>query len=322
MRAFVTGATGFIGGRVARQLRQRGDQVVALVRDPTKATWLGDLGAEVVAGDLDDDAAIRRGLSGCATAFHIAAIYKVGIPRSQRAALFEANVRGTERVLDAAIAAGVPRIVHVSTVNAFGNTRGQIVDETYRRQGDDFLSCYDETKYRAHLVAEDRIRGGAPVIIVQPCGVYGPGDHSELGTLIDQARTGRLKFVSFPGMGMVMAHVDDIAAGIILAADRGRVGETYVLGGDVVRLGELLRTAAEVAGRKPPRLQMPTVLIKMSVPMAPLVTRMMGLPPNLRELISASDGVTYWATDAKARSQLGYAARDLRTGLRETFAAA
>jgi dihydroflavonol-4-reductase len=122
-------------------------------------------------------------------------------------------------------------------------------------------------------------------------------------------------------MGMVMAHVDDIAAGIILAGDRGRVGETYVLGGDVVRLGELLRTAAEIAGRKPPRLQMPTVLIKLSVPMAPLVTRMMGLPPNLRELIRASDGVTYWATDAKARSQLGYTARDVRTGLRETFAA-
>jgi dihydroflavonol-4-reductase len=322
VRAFVTGATGFIGGRLAAKLRARGDDVVALVRNPAKAKALTDIGCTLVEGDLDDEAAIRRAVQGCDAAFHAAAVYRVGIAKSERPGVFEANVHGTERVLDAAIGAGVARIVYVSTVNAFGNTHGEVVDETYRRPGGDFVSCYDETKYLAHQIAEDRIRQGAPIIIVQPSGVYGPGDHSELGTIIDQARTGKLKFISFPELGMVMAHVDDIADGIILAHDKGRRGQTYVLGGDVVRLRDVVRTAARVAGRKPPRLVMPTPVIKAGIPMAPLVTRMMGLPPNLRELIRASDGVTYWATDAKARRELGYSSRDLQTGLTETFAAA
>jgi dihydroflavonol-4-reductase len=320
MKAFVTGATGFIGARLAAGLRARGDDVVALVRNPSRASALSQLGCTLVEGDLDDTAAIRRAVQGSDAAFHAAAVYKVGIAKSERPSVFAANVGGTERVLDAAISAGVARIVYVSTVNCFGNTRGQIVDETYRRAGNDFVSCYDETKYLAHEVAEERIRQGAPIIIVQPSGVYGPGDHSELGTIIDQARSGTLKFISFPELGMVMAHVDDIAEGIILAHDKGRLGESYVLGGDVVRLRDVVRTAAEIAGRRPPRMVMPTPFIKAGIPMAPLVTRMMGLPPNLRELIRASDGVTYWATDAKARRELGYSSRDLRTGLTQTFA--
>jgi hypothetical protein len=107
--------------------------------------------------------------------------------------MYDANVHGTERVLDAAAEAGAKRIVYVSTVGIFGNTHGKVVDETYSRDGEDFLSCYEETKYRSHEVALDRISKGAPIVIVQPGGAYGPGDHSELGNIIDQARTGKLK---------------------------------------------------------------------------------------------------------------------------------
>ena len=116
------------------------------------------------------------------TAVHGAAIYKVGIPSSQREGMYETNVRGTERVLDVAIEAGVPKIVYVSTVNVFGNTHGHVVDETYRRDlREGFRSWYDETKYGAHEVAEQRIARGAPVIIVEPSQVYGPADHSGFG---------------------------------------------------------------------------------------------------------------------------------------------
>src|SRR6188472_780152 len=128
MKAFVTGGTGFIGGRLIRKLRERGDDVVALVRSPEKANALRELGCELVEGDLSDDDAIRQGVQGCDAVFHVAAVYKVGIPKSEHEAMREANVHGTERVLDAAVDAGVKRIVYVSTVGVFGNTHRKIVD--------------------------------------------------------------------------------------------------------------------------------------------------------------------------------------------------
>ena len=321
MKSFLTGATGFIGGHVARKLRERDDEVVALVRSPQKATPLRELGCTLIEGDLSSTEAIRRGLEGVDAAFHLGAVYKVGIPASERVAMEEANVRGTERVLDAAIDAGVPRIVYVSTVACFGNTRGKVVDESYRRPDRDFLSAYDETKFRAHEVAEDRMSKGAPLVIVQPGGVYGPGDHSELGTMIDQARTGKLKAKMFPDSGFMFAHVEDIAEGIVLAHDRGRTGERYVLAGERGTMGELVERVSALSGRKPPRLTLPPAAMRLSAPFGSIVGPLMGFPPNLRELIRSSDGVTYWASDEKARRELGFAPRDLDTGLRQTLEA-
>jgi dihydroflavonol-4-reductase len=321
MRAFVTGGTGFIGGRVVRKLRERGDEVVALVRSPATATDLAEIGCELVEGDLGSTDAIRRGLQGCDAAFHIAAVYKVGIPASEREAMRDANVRGTERVLDAAIEAGAKRIVYVSTVGIFGNTHGKVVDEGYDRDGEPFLSCYEETKYRSHEVALDRIAEGAPIVIVQPGGVYGPGDHSEIGNIIDQTRTGKLKMLMFPGTGFNLVYVDDVADGILLAFERGRTGESYVLGGELSTMGDLIKRVADLSGRKPPTRELPAPLMKMAIPIGPLVGKLMGFPPNLGELIRTSDGVTYWASDEKARRELGYEPRDLDTGLRETLAA-
>ena len=321
MKAFLTGATGFIGGHVARKLRDRGDEVVALVRSPAKAAALSDLGCELVEGDLSDADAIRQGVQGTDAVFHIGAVYKVGVPASERPALEDANVGGTERVLDAAIDAGVGRIVYVSTVACFGNTRGELVDESYRRPDRDFMSAYDETKFRAHELAVDRMEKGAPMVIVQPGGVYGPGDHSEIGTIIDQARTGKLKAKMFPEAGFMFGHVEDIAEGILLAHDRGEVGEIYVLAGEQGTIGELVDKVSALCGRKPPGFTLPTALIKLSAPLGPVVGPLMGFPPNLRELIKTSDGVTAWASDAKARRELGFEPRDLDTGLRQTIEA-
>jgi dihydroflavonol-4-reductase len=320
VKAFVTGGTGFIGSRVVRRLRERGDDVVALVRSPDKAAELRELGCELVEGDLSSEQAIRDGVRGCDAVFHIAAVYKVGIPASEREAMRDSNVGGTERVLDAATDAGVARIVYVSTVAVFGNTRGEVVDETYSRPGDDFLSCYDETKWQSHQVVLDRIGKGAPVVIVQPGGVYGPGDHSELGNMIDQAATGKLKMLMFPETGFNLVHVDDVADGIVLAYDKGEAGQAYVLGGQISQMRELVEKVSEIAGRKAPKRVMPAGLMKMAIPIGPLVGKAMGFPPNLRELIRTSDGVTFWAKDDKARRDLGYAPRDMDTGLRQTLA--
>jgi nucleoside-diphosphate-sugar epimerase len=321
VRVFVTGGTGFIGGHVVRQLRERGDDVVALVRSPQKADALRELGCELVAGDLSDADAIARGVDGAEAVVHAGAVYKVGIPKSEHAAMFESNVAGTERVLDAAISAGVSRIVYVSTCGVFGDTHGKLVDEGYRRDVP-FPTEYERTKTLAHEIAEERIASGAPIVIVQPGGVYGPGDHSEIGNVIEQTRTGKLPAKMFPEAGFMFCHVEDIAAGIVLALDKGRVGEAYVISGEQSTVGELIDRVAALAGRKPPRFTMPGILLKVSAPLGPLVGPMLGFPPNLRELIASTDGVTYWATDAKARSELGFAPRDLDTGLRETIAAA
>jgi dihydroflavonol-4-reductase len=320
MRAFVTGATGFIGGRVAGALRARGDEVGALVRSPAKAGRLAEQGCQLTEGDLSSVEAIRSGVRGCDAVFHVAAVYKVGIPRSEHDAMYDANVRGSERVLDAAIEAGVPKIVYVSTVGIFGNTHGNVVDESYERDGDGFLSWYEETKYRAHQVALDRIANGGPIVIVQPGGVYGPGDHSEIGNIIDQTRSGKLRMLMFPKLGFNLVHVDDVAQGILLAHDKGKTGESYVLGGEIATMGTLIEKVAELSGLKAPKRELPPALMKLATPVGPLVGRLLGFPPNLGELIRTSDGVTYWATDAKARRDLGYSPRDLDTGLRQTLA--
>jgi dihydroflavonol-4-reductase len=319
MKAFVTGGNGFIGERLVRRLRERGDDVVALVRSREKGKTLEGLGATLIEGDLSSSDAIREGLEGCDSVFHIAAIYKVGIPKKEHEAMYDANVRGTERVLDAAFQAGVGKIVYVSTINAFGNTHGDVVDETYERPGDDYVSYYDETKYLAHRAALQRVEKGAPIVIVQPGGVYGPGDHSEVGNAIDQTKTGKLKAVPFAGLGLNLVYVDDVAEGLLLAHDKGKVGESYVLGGEITTMRGLVDKAAELSGRKSPKRDMPTGVIKLAAPAGPLVGKIMGFPPNFRELISASDGVTYWAKDDKARRELGYSPRNLETGLRQTL---
>src|SRR5688500_15153281 len=322
MRVFLTGGTGFIGGHVAARLRERGDEVVALVRSPGKAQALRDAGCELVEGDLSDTAAIQRGLDGVDACIHAAAIYKVGVPKKEHPAMHESNVTGTKNVLDTAVESGVNKIVYVSTVGVFGNTKEQVVDETYERDtSEGFLSCYDETKYKSHQVAKDRIAKGAPVVIVQPGGVYGPGDHSELGNFIDQVRTGKLRAKVFPQMGFNLVHVDDVADGILLALDKGVAGESYVLGGQIARMEDLFSKTAELSGKKVPKATLPVALMKLSAPLGPVVGPVMGFPPNFGEAIKASDGVTYWAKHDKAMSQLGYSPRDLETGLRQTLAA-
>jgi nucleoside-diphosphate-sugar epimerase len=321
VRAFVTGATGFIGGRLAERLRARGDEVVALVRSSGKAGALRDQGVELVPGDLGDEDAIRGAVQGCDAAFHVAAMYKVGIRRSERPAMYEANVVGTERVLDAATKAGVARIVYVSTNGILGDTRGQVVDETYERPDSDFHSYYEETKYLAHQAAKARIAARAPVLIAQPGGVYGPGDPSQLGVITDLIRRGLVPFKAFPRGGFNFLHVDDAANGILLIHDKGRVGETYILGGEIARVGRFIDLVATISGRRAPRFTIPTPLVKLVTPLGPLVGPILKLPPNLAEAFASTD-MTYWGSHDKVMRELGYSPRDLETGLRQTLARA
>ena len=321
MKVFVTGGTGFIGGEVVRQLRARGDEVVCLVRNPEKGKKVAELGAQLVSGDLGNEKAIRDGMAGCDAVIHAAAVYEVGVPTSQRAAMKEANVGGTERVLGAALEAKIPKVVYVSTVGVFGDTHGKIVDESYEHPAKDFTSCYEQTKWEAHQVAKRLIGEGLPCVIVQPGVVYGPGDTSSIAQLLDQFLSGKMPMIPFPDLGICLSHVEDIATGILLGLDKGRAGEAYVISGPATTVREAIGVVAEVTGKKAPKRAMPVGLMKAMIPIGPLVGKLMGQPPNLRELISSADGVTFWASYDKAKGELGYEPRGLEPGLRAMLTA-
>jgi dihydroflavonol-4-reductase len=316
MRVVVTGGAGLVGRAVVKALRERGDMVVALVRDLRRAPFLTELGAELVESDLSNVAELTEQLRGADGLIHAAGSYRVGVPKDQRGAMWDANVGTTTRVLDAAEAARTPRIVYVSTVNVFGNTHGRTVDETYRRDlGEGFLSWYDETKYGAHEVAEQRIAGGAPIVIVQPSQVYGPGDRTGFGEQLALAHAGKLPYRAVDDVRLGLVHADDLAAGIVAALDRGQIGQAYVLSGPETALGEAIEIAARLGGHRAPRLRIPTALLRAMSPLGRLVGQ-----PNLAEIVSASAGVTYLATSAKAESELHFTVRDVESGLRDVFA--
>jgi dihydroflavonol-4-reductase len=322
MRVFVTGGTGFIGGHVVATLRGRGDEVRARVRTPERGAALAERGCELVTGTLADERVIREALEGCDAAIHGAAIYEVGIPRSRRRDMYEANVIGTENVLRAALEGKLARVVYISTVGAFGNTRGRVVDEGYEHPGADFTSYYEETKHEAHRLAKRLIsQEGLPCVIVQPGGVYGPRDHSAVGRQMNQFLAGRMPLLAFPELGLNMVHVEDVADGVLLALDKGELGEAYVLGGELTTMRELMEMLARVSGRKAPRRALPTVMLKAMTPLGPAIGKVMRQGPNLSELISSGDGVTFWAKHDKAMSELGYSPRGLEQGLRDMLQA-
>jgi dihydroflavonol-4-reductase len=318
MRVFLTGGTGFIGGEVARLLRERGDDVRVLVRDPARADRLADLGCSLIQGDLSDQYLIRTALEQSDALIHTAAHYEVGINPSRRQAMWQANVAGTETVLGAALEAGTRKAVYVSTAGALGNTGGQVVDETHRNEGR-YTSYYEETKHRAHEVARRLIGQGLPAVIVLPGAVYGPGDTSQIGNVVHQFLSRRLPVIPFPDFGITAVHRDDVASGILLALDKGSPGDEYVLGGEITTLRALIETVARVTGRTPPKRELPTGLIKAVAPAGRLIGPLLGFPPNLRELVSSSDNVTFWASDERARRELGYSSRSLEEGIRQTY---
>jgi dihydroflavonol-4-reductase len=320
MRIFLTGATGFLGSEVARLLRERGDDVRALVRDPSRADRLRALGCEVVAGDLSDEPALVQHCRGVHAVVHAAALAEIGVTPVRREAMVDANVTGTERVLGAALTAGVDLAVHVSSVAVFGDTHGRVADEGWQRDpAAGWTSAFEQTKALAHRRAWEIASRGLPLVVVQPGGVYGPDDPSALGDVLGRFLGGRLPALPFPDMGVCPVHRDDVAAGVLLALDKGVPGESYVLAGDPVRMADVVGLLADVSGRRPPR-HVPTGLLRALTPAAPLVSRALGLPPNLRELIASSDGVTFWASSDKAMDELGWTHRSLREGLAELAA--
>jgi nucleoside-diphosphate-sugar epimerase len=275
-----------------------------------------------VPGDLSDEDALVEACAGIDAVVHGAALYEVGVPAQRRAELIDVNVGGTERVLGAALAAGVGKAVYISTVAVFGNTRGHVADEGWVRPDDgSYTSVYEETKVLAHRRAHEIGARGLPLVTVQPGVVYGAGDTSTMGDLLSRFVAGKLPALPFPDLGVTPVHRDDVAAGVLLALDNGAPGECYILAGTPVRVRELIAELATVADRKPPRFALPTIAVRAAAPFGRVVGPALGFPPNLHEVLSSSDGVTFWATGKKAMDELGWTSRPLSEGLHDLVAA-
>lgn len=318
MRYFVTGATGFIGGHIARLLRADGHEVVALVRTPVKALALKKLGVELAPGDITRAETLRAPMAGVDGVFHIAAWYRVGA--RERDMAHAINVDGTRNVLGAARDLDIPKIVYTSTVAVYGDTHGDRVDEEYRSDGR-WLSEYDRTKWLAHYhVALPMIEAGLPLVIVQPGLVYGPDDHSNVGMVFRDYLRGRLPVI--PKQGGCWSYVEDVARGHLLAMDRGEVGERYNLAGPCMYWEEVLEVAREVTGVRPPRLVLPAWLARLSSVLLKPLARVLPLPTMYHpETLRIAGGVTYFASDERARRELGWEPRPFRDGLETTLRA-
>jgi nucleoside-diphosphate-sugar epimerase len=316
MRYAMTGATGFLGGELARQLLSAGHEVVALIRDPAKATDLRAAGVELVVGDLDDAAALDRLVEGADGFFHVAGWYKHG--RREHETLRRVNVTGTRNALEAARRAGV-RTVYTSSTAVNSDTRGVVHDETYVHRGP-WVTEYDRTKAEAHRIAEGYADAGLPLVIVMPSVIYGPRDTgSTLGQLARQLMEGRP--VLGPKRGACSwTHVEDVARGHVLAMEKGRPGESYLLAGERASYGEILELIAEEAGKRRPIL-LPNGLVRVVAAMTAPIERLVPIPQAMTADAARSGMATYFGDSTKARTELRWTSRPVREGMLGTVRA-
>ena len=313
---FVTGATGFVGGEIVKQLIGRGHQVVALVRDRGKTGILKALNVELHTGDITDRESLRAPMTGVDGVFHVAAWYKVGVdePRAE-----QINVEGTRHVLETMKEMGVTRGVYTSTVAVFSDTHGMVPDETYR-YGGSHLSVYDRTKWKAHYeVALPMIAAGLPLSIVMPGLVYGPGDSSGMHTALVDLLRGRLPMTPAK-TAFCWGHIEDTARGHILAMEKGTVGETYIITGPRHTFEEAFDLAAKLGHVRAPLIHPGPRMLRASAAMMKLVGRFFELPPAFTpEGLRVLAGTTYFGSNEKATRELGFTARPLEEGLAQTL---
>jgi len=261
MKTLITGATGFVGSAVLRQLLKTGHSVRALVRSNSDRRNLTGLALEICTGDLTDRGSLEHALTGCSTLFHLAADYRLWVinPRG----IYEANVTGTRNIMQAAAHAGVTRIVYTSSVATLGlNPDGTPADEDTPVSLSDMIGHYKRSKFLAEAeVRRLAEKEGLPVIIVNPSTPVGPRDikPTPTGRMIVDAASGRMP--AYVDTGLNLVHVDDVATGHLLALERGKIGNRYVLGGVNMTLKEILTQLASITGRRPPKIRLPHNLV-------------------------------------------------------------
>lgn len=316
MTALVTGATGFVGAAVARRLLDDGEAVRVLARQGGERRNLNGLPVEVVEGDLADHASLTRAVKGCSAVFHVAADYRLWVPRP--ASMYRVNVQGTVDLLRAAAEAGAERIVYTSSVATLGlDPTGAPAEEETPVRLADMVGHYKRSKF----LAEEAVRGlaeteGLPVVIVNPSTPVGPGDvkPTPTGRMIVDSANGRMP--AFVDTGLNIVHVDDVAAGHLAAFRHGRLGQRYILGGDNLTLESILARIAAFVGRDPPKVKLPHHLV---MPIAVLVegwARVTGLKDPILTIDSVRmSRKKMFFSSTKAERALGYRHRPAEEAL-------
>jgi dihydroflavonol-4-reductase len=314
---FLTGATGFIGSRLAKALIGRGDRLRCLVRDTAAARWLERLGARLIQGDITDDIALQYGLRGADIGYHLAGLYELGV--TDHAAMERVNVDGTRAFLLVGESAGVPKLVHVSSSAALGPTPDGESNATREYDGP-YPSVYHRTKAHAHRLARRAQERGQPVIIVCPSNVYGPGDHGPNARFIADLVRGRMPGLMAEPGSYSYVHVDDVVSGLLAAGDVGRPGETYILSGEPLSINEFAERVAAEAGVPAPKLRLPTGLVRAGGAALDLLARLTGARFAItREGVDTS-AQRWLHGHAKATEALGWKPRTVSEGLPETVA--
>jgi nucleoside-diphosphate-sugar epimerase len=313
MKYFLTGATGFLGGVLARQLRAAGHDVHAVIRNPEKASELQSMGVTLFKGDVTDKDSMREAMQGTNGVFHVAGWYKIGAKDKSQGE--KVNVHGTRNVLELMKELRIPKGVYTSTLAVNSDTHGELKNESYQFTGK-HLSEYDRTKAVAHDTAKHFIAEGLPLVIVMPGGIYGPGDTSVLRrTMIDYLQ-GKLPMLPSTA-GICWAHVDDVAHGHVLAMEKGVPGETYIIAGEPCTYQQAFQIAYQITGKSAPAT-VPHQLLKL---MSYLVKPFDSFLPEVytSEALRVLAGPTYWGDNSKAKRFLGYNPRPLRQGLESTL---
>ncbi len=315
----VTGATGFVGSAVARALLARGERLRLLVRAGSDRRNVEGLGAELVVGDLTDTASLVRAVAGCGVVMHVAADYRLWVPDPER--MLAANVAGTRALLLAARDAGVGRIVYCSSVAALGVFYdGTVADEETPITLGQVIGAYKQSKFLAEQAVLELVRDGVPAVIVNPSTPVGPRDikPTPTGKMIADCASGRMP--AYVETGLNVVHVEDVAAGHLLALDRGRVGERYILGGEDLTLGALFGVVAREAGRRPPRVKLPRQVLWPLAVGCEAWARLGGREPVVtRETLAMSRKKMFFSSE-KARRELGYAPRPAAEAVRDAVA--
>jgi dihydroflavonol-4-reductase len=315
----VTGVSGFVGSAVARALAARGARVRGLIRGSSPQANLTDFPGELVQGDLRDAEAVARAMAGVRHLFHVAADYRLWAPDPEE--IVRNNATTTRIVMDAALAAGVERIVYTSSVATLKPRDGEPADESRAAAPDQVVGAYKRSKVVAEGLVETMVADrGLPAIIVQPSTPIGPRDvrPTPTGRIIVEAANGRMP--AYVDSGLNLVHVDDVAAGHLLAFDKGRVGARYILGGQDVMLGDMLAEIAAIMGRKAPVIRIPRAPLFPFAWANEQIARVTGGDPflNMDSLRMAKHRMFF--TSARAETELGYRARPHREALADAIA--
>jgi nucleoside-diphosphate-sugar epimerase len=314
MKAVVTGANGFTGSHLVKALEQKGHAVVGLVRKSSNLSRLADCNVQFVYGDITDRNALSTAMTGVDTVFHTAAYVELGIV--DEAQMERVNVEGTRAVLEVAQAVGISKMVYCSTIGVFGDTQGRVIDETFQRTQTDFSSAYDRTKYEAQQLVDQFAAQGLPVVSILPSGIFG-ADDPHFGPVMQQFLKGGLKLWAGGDRITGIVHVDDLVAAMILAAEKGKPGDYYIISAGDLTTREMFNILSQETGVPVPR-EAPKFLVRLAGNLLDPIGRLLKWqPPISRERVHYVYDRCVRVDATKARQELGWHPRSVTQTLQE-----